>query len=115
LITGFVVSGVNTAIVEPVPKEFDKGLIFVKDTDILLSGDKWTIAVNIAVNDYEELIGLMKLIIKQIQQKIEWTASITLYWEEVGRLHRMIQGLENDLKSFQKLLLEGTGGKRTKR
>jgi hypothetical protein len=115
LIAGFVVSGVNAAIVEPVPKEFDKGLIFVKDTDILLSGDKWTIAVNIAVNDYEELIGLMKLIIKQIQQKIEWSPSITLYWEEVGRLHRMIQGLENDVRSFQKLLLEGTGGKRTKR
>jgi hypothetical protein len=33
------------------PKNFDKGLIFVKETDVLISGDKWTIAANIALDD----------------------------------------------------------------
>ena len=40
----------------PEPKTFNKGLIFVEDTDILLSGDKWTIVINTALDEYEALI-----------------------------------------------------------
>jgi hypothetical protein len=43
--------GMTAAMVEPIPQNLDKGLLFVKDTDILRSGDKWTIVVNIAVED----------------------------------------------------------------
>jgi hypothetical protein len=35
---------------------YDKGLIFMKDRDILVTGDKWTLAVNIALDDYVNLI-----------------------------------------------------------
>jgi hypothetical protein len=35
---------------------FDKGLIFMKDRDILLTGEKWTLTVNIALDDYVNLI-----------------------------------------------------------
>ena len=45
------------------PKTFDMGLIFVKETDILLSGDRWTIVINIAVDDYTTLVDNMKLIL----------------------------------------------------
>jgi hypothetical protein len=38
--SGFMVWSVSTATNDPEPKEFDKGLIFVKDTDVLLSGDQ---------------------------------------------------------------------------
>jgi hypothetical protein len=47
-IAGFVICRTATVTMVPEPKIFYKGLIFVKDTDILLSEDKWTIAVNIA-------------------------------------------------------------------
>jgi len=50
--------GAATAASMPEPK--GKGLIFVKDTDILLSGDKWIIAVNIPLDDYTTLVYLMK-------------------------------------------------------
>jgi hypothetical protein len=43
----------------PEPKNFDKGLVFLKDTNILLSEDKWTIVVNIALDDYATLIDNM--------------------------------------------------------
>jgi hypothetical protein len=33
------------------PDLYDKGLIFMKDRGILLTGDKWTLAVNIALDD----------------------------------------------------------------
>jgi hypothetical protein len=31
---------------------FEKGLTFMRDKDILVTGDKWTLAVNIALDDY---------------------------------------------------------------
>jgi len=40
----------------PEPKVFGKGLIFVEDIDILLSGDKWTIAGNIVLDDCNTLV-----------------------------------------------------------
>jgi hypothetical protein len=57
------VGAVAVAVV-PEPKLFDKGLVFVKDTDILLSGYKWTIVVNIALDDYSNLVELMKTELK---------------------------------------------------
>jgi len=50
----------STGMMIPEPKTFDKGLVYVKDTDILLPGDKWTVIVNIALDDYEALVKVMK-------------------------------------------------------
>jgi hypothetical protein len=55
----------------PEPKIFYKGLMFVKDTDILLSEDKWTIVVNIALDDYATLVDTMKLILNHVSQKMQ--------------------------------------------
>ena len=55
-ITGVVICGAATGMVVPEPKAFDKGLIFVKDTDILLSADKWTIVVNSSLDEYDTLV-----------------------------------------------------------
>jgi hypothetical protein len=48
--------GAPAAAMIPEPNNFDMGLVFVKNTDILLSGDKWTIVVNIALDDYDTLV-----------------------------------------------------------
>jgi hypothetical protein len=44
-----LICGAANAAMVPKPMNFDKGLVLTKDTDILLSGDKWTIAVNTAL------------------------------------------------------------------
>jgi len=67
------VGGVPTETAMPESRTFDKGLIFVKDTNILLSGDKWTIVVNIAVDDYTALVYIMRASLNQIRQKISVT------------------------------------------
>ena len=61
--------GTATGMVVPEPQTFDKGLIFVKETNILLSGDKWTIIVNIALDDYDALVNTMRATLKQIRQR----------------------------------------------
>ena len=99
-------------MVEPEPKTFNKGLIFVKDTDILLSGDKWTIVINVALDDYEALIYNMKMILDQISQKLTSGFKLTsvtsfdIQWGEINRLRGIVQGLEMDLQGFRKLLFE---------
>jgi hypothetical protein len=99
----------NTAMV-PEPMNFDKGLIFVKDTDILLSGDRWTIVVNIALSDYDVLIENMKLILNTVCEKIEVhknpkSYSFDIYWEEINRLDGMVRRLEMDLMGFKNYIL----------
>ena len=56
----------------PEPKIFGKGLIFVEDTYILLSGDKWTIAGNIALDVCNSLVTLMKSILGHICKKYKY-------------------------------------------
>ena len=48
----------------------DMSLILFKDTDILLSGDKWTIAVNIALDGDTTFLDLMKSMLGHIRQRI---------------------------------------------
>ena len=64
----------------PEPKTFDKGLIFVKDTDILLSGDKWAIVMNISLDDYDALIYIMRRTLHQIRQEIKVNKSSKPYF-----------------------------------
>ena len=61
--------GAATETAIPDSRTFDKGLIFVKDTNIL-SGDKWTIVLNIALDDYTALVYIMRASLNQIRQKI---------------------------------------------
>ena len=97
----------------PEPMDFDKGLVFVKHTDILLSGDKWTIAVNIALDDYAILTENMKLVLNIVRQKIQVHKNPRLYsfdihWEEINHLGGMVRKLEMDLMDFKRLLFEET-------
>jgi hypothetical protein len=60
----------TTLPTEPEQRQFDKGLTFVKETHILFSGDKWTIAVNIALEDCESLVGVMGLVLGQVRRNM---------------------------------------------
>jgi len=105
--------GATAGMVMPKPRTFDKGLVFVKDTDILLSGDKWIIVVNIALDDYDALVHMMKTTLNQVRQKIQvhknprvMVYSFDIHWDEIDRLDTMVQELDDDLQSFRKLLFE---------
>jgi hypothetical protein len=111
--------------ISPEPQAFDKGLIFVKEADILLSGDKWTIVVNIAIEDYISLTKSMRLILDQVRGNIRAykepkTSIFDIHWEELNHLEKLNQELENDVNSFRQLLVRnkmttGIMGIRSKR
>jgi hypothetical protein len=90
---------------------YDKGLIFMKDRDILLTGDKWTLAVNIALDDYANLIQGMRFILAQTKRNIGIHKSpnkdiIDIHWDEIDRLNKITDELQVDLLSVSKLLSE---------
>ena len=110
-VTGFILSWGAVLSTTPEPRKFSKGLIFVKETDVLLSGDKWTIAVNIALDDHEDLVVVMRLMLQQIRQNIQvhrnsQNYSFDIQWEEVSRLGTMNKQLEDDLEGFRLLLFK---------
>lgn len=55
----------------PVPVQgetkLDKGLVFLKEKDILVSGDKWTIVMDFEVGVYTEVLNQVKQEIQQIK------------------------------------------------
>jgi len=104
----FAVWGSTAGIVMAEPRTFDKGLVFVKDTDIFLSGDKWTTVVNITLDDYDALVLIMKTNLNKVRQKVQVHkySSVIFYflhthWDENDRL---VQELDDDLQGFRKLL-----------
>ena len=117
----------TTLPTEPEQRQFDKGLIFVKETDMLFSGDKWTIAVNIALDEYESLVGVMGLVLGQVRRNIQVLKNpkdyaFDIHWEEINLLEKRNGELKNDLNSFKQLLLEenvnwnpAVQGRRTRR
>ena len=78
----------------------------MKERDILFAGDKWTIAMNIALDDYESLVGVMELVLGQVRRNIQVHEipkgyAFDIRWEEINRLEKMNGELENDLNSFK--------------
>jgi hypothetical protein len=83
----------------------------MRDGDILLTGDKWNVAVETALDVYANLIQGMRFILAQIQKNIELHQSpsskvLDIYWEEVKRLSEITDELETDLASVSTLLSE---------
>jgi len=108
-----MICGAAAAAMVLEPKNFDKGLVFVKDTDILLSGDNWTIVVNIALDDYATLIDNIKSVLYTVCQKIQVHKDPRLYsfgihCGEIDRLDGMVRKLEVVLINFRRLLFEET-------
>ena len=63
--------GTDAMMLVSAPQVLDKGLVFVKETDILISGDKWTIVANIALDDYAAMVDVMKTTLGQARYKIQ--------------------------------------------
>jgi hypothetical protein len=87
-VTDFVLSWGAILTTVPESRQFHKGLIFVKETDELLSGDKWTIAVNTALDDNKTLVEVMRLMLEQVRYKIQTyknprNSTFDIHWEEI--------------------------------
>ena len=107
------------AVAEQEPK-LNKGLIFVKDRDVLLTGDKWSIVLEVAVDDYVQMIQEMKKVMSTIgvsidqlftteeraanNRHIDIERERKIYTPEIARMNQLIRDIEVEVESFQALL-----------
>jgi hypothetical protein len=77
----------------------------------MLTGDKWTKVINIALDDYLSLIKSTKFALTQIRRNIKMYRSsdksdFDIRWEEISQIERLKNEIEVDLESVSKLLSE---------
>lgn len=91
---------------------FDKGLIFIKEEDITLTTDKWTIVATIETDDFDAILGQIQALLSYLETQSgsnQSLPSIPLY--ELSRLRMKLQTTRKQVFNL-KLLLPT---KRTKR
>ncbi|KAJ4425404.1 hypothetical protein ANN_28019 [Periplaneta americana] len=88
--------------------ELNKGAIFLKDRDILLTGDKWTFVININLEVYSNLVKQLTTILSEAREKITKIAfgRLTVLWNELDRVEDLMDRLADDLKDILLLLPE---------
>lgn len=86
----------------------DKGAVFLKDRDVLLTGDKWTIVVNINLEVYRNLIVRIREILEEARQEIPriMFGRLTVLWTELDRVGDIVDNLADELLDITKLLPE---------
>ena len=91
--------------------QLDKGLVFLKDRDILITGQKWTIVLEVGIDDYVYVLRGMKVAVDAIQLKLHAllqgdTDDRSVYQSEVTRIISIMKDLSVDIDSFEALLPE---------
>ncbi|KAJ4448506.1 hypothetical protein ANN_10522 [Periplaneta americana] len=80
----------------------------LKDRDVLLTGDKWTIVVNINLEVYRNLIVRIREILEEARQEIPriMFGRLTVLWTELDRVGDIVDNLADELLDITKLLPE---------
>ena len=90
-------------------ENLDRGLVFLKERDVLLTGDRWTVVVEIGIEDYVYLVKGMTTACNNLQQDIEKWVSInhtnkSIFSIEIHRIQGWITEINIQVQSFVALL-----------
>ncbi|XP_039279776.1 uncharacterized protein LOC120350448 [Nilaparvata lugens] len=85
------------------------GLVFMKEDDILITGDKWTVVVNIHVQEYHSVISSARDAIQMLEKEVEkevTTEDMLMYVRssEINRIRRIVDLLSSEIASFELML-----------
>ncbi|XP_039299556.1 uncharacterized protein LOC120355274 [Nilaparvata lugens] len=85
------------------------GLVFLKEDDILITGDKWTVVVNIYVQEYHTVISSARDAIRMLDVEAEKEATsddLLMYVRssEINRIRRIVDHLSSEIESFELML-----------
>lgn len=97
-----------------------RGTIFMKEEDILLTGDKWTIVVTISTAEYDVALKGMKTLITHIDKHVvpnldAETRKVGINDIEIQRIKDLYSDFETQVQSFKKLLPPKNMNGRSKR
>jgi hypothetical protein len=86
--------------------EFDKGLIFLRERELLVTGNYWNLVINFVVRWYQNTLQMIEQVFKQL----EWSRTYRVQrnnfinWEEVDQAHAAVNKVNQELSTLSKLL-----------
>ena len=88
--------------------DLNKGLIFLYQQDLIVTGNFWNVVVNLDLNWYRSQLEVIDLILHHIDtyQKGSRTQNTSPYinWQEINYLHAVWDQLNLELMDLEKLL-----------
>lgn len=84
-----------------------RDLFFLKEGDILLTNDKWTLVVNIDVTGYDGMIEYIETVFQNFDSfRDHPTLKLVIPWLEVSRLRAVANMLKLEISSLKSMLPE---------
>ena len=88
--------------------DLDKGLIFLYQQDLIVTGNFWNVIVNIDLKWYRTQIDLIDMILQQIetyQKNPRWLGTNRyVSWQEITYLHAVWEQLNLEFEDMERLL-----------
>jgi hypothetical protein len=83
----------------------NKGVIFLHEQELLVTGNHWNIVVNINVKWFRDTLTRLKLVWRQLEvyaAKPEGAGMIN--WKELSRVHDITTDLDDEIQNLERLL-----------
>ena len=96
-VTGLLLIGVVTG---PKVEPLNSSVVFLKETDVVLTSDEWRIMVNIDLGAYEEVASTIKADLLAIQQQKKEFTPVS----ELKQIETLLENLEDKLHAFHQVL-----------
>jgi len=85
---------------EPFVQSLNNNVIFLKETDIIVTNDAWRIAVDIDVRTYQDIIPTIRQDLNLVEQNNKEFTSIS----EIRQIELLLKLLESKLYDFHQIL-----------
>lgn len=103
----------NTTTLTETKKDLTKGLVFMKQRDVLLTKDTWTIVVTIATDDYDQVLERVEELFKYLDEQRNITEIQDLIpFFELSRLEATLQSTRQQVSNLKLLLPNSERSKR---
>jgi hypothetical protein len=100
----FFLTGVGAEVGDT--PELNKGLVFLRERELLVTGNYWNVVINFDVQWYQNTLQVIEQVFKQPDWNREHRGKQTnlIDWEDVDQVRRAINKVNQELLTFSKLL-----------
>jgi hypothetical protein len=85
----------------------NKGVVFLHEQELLVTGNHWNIVVNIDVKWFRNTLNILNLVWKQLERyEVEATSQKAdlVSWQELSRANDITMELDREIKNLEQLL-----------
>jgi hypothetical protein len=87
--------------------QFNKGVAFLHEQELLVDGNRWNIIVNIDVKWFRNTLNMLNLVWKELERyEAEATSQKAdlINWQELSRVNDVTMKLDLEIQNLEKLI-----------